>query len=836
MTHSEAAPILTSMQALTVKTMRRFSIGVIAVVILSVLSNYIYNSRRRPTPPQESHRILGAEMALSAEGIEHSENRGGASRFKIRAQKRMETRGGRNYLQGIEAFDFNEDGSVRNSYRSQRAEYDRERGIADFSGDVRIIFNSGMELQTDSLQYDQNTNVGTTDDRLQLRSGAAEGTALGVRFDQKTESLSLDRDVNLVLIQKRVSPNGATEQMKTRVTSDKAFLSEPNLVFRFQGRAHVDSGAEALSGDEIEATLSSDRKHFRSLISNGNAAYRFREGEELRNLSGDRIALNMNEASGNLQDVRVSGRAAFSSISGDYELDLKAAEIFLELDPAGGLPVKVQSTDRARFQVKSGGEQKTASGGRIQANFAAGTKQLDSIHISNNAVIHEKKKDSSESDLQSEEIRLFFEPIQGGVYLNKLQAEGSAKWVSVSDDSSESSKTLEASWLELEYSQGNFPKSGFARGHVLLSAAADVKSNASQIRQLRSDDVQFAFYPGGGGLKDMQAKGHVRVNYEKMAGPQGDGQIERFVTESDGMEATFLPSSGGGAIEKAVQRGNFHYRDNAKSAAAGKCAYESGKETLVLTESPEISEAAMGVTSGESIVYDQKRKILFVHRGVKTVLNSKSGEKPLGASSGSSFPVIVTAGELEYYSDAGEARYTGNVRMLSEEQQLQSEEMDILEGGERISARGAVRHFVYSSGMSPLEKHPDPGMKKTGKTENMPISVQSAKLQYVKELNVINYTGGVILRSADFIISSEALDIERNEEANGIQRATAHKKVVIYQGPRVCRGDVAEYYTNPNRFEVLGSPAEIEDPSKLRSSAPKLTFYIDEDRTRFENR
>jgi LPS export ABC transporter protein LptC len=818
--------------------MRRFLIGVIILVLLLVLGNYFYSRRNRSNSSTDPRRILSSEMVQLTEGFEFSQNKGGAARFKIRAEKLLETRNGKNYLQGFEIFNFNPDGSIQDTIQSQKAQYDRERMLADLSGDVRIQLSKGIELQTNTLHYDQNTNIGTTDDRLQLRSSTASGTALGIRFDEKDKSLDLNRDVDFVMIQKRTKPDGATENVKIHVTSEKAFLSESMLLLRFQGKAHVDAGSEALSGDEIEATLSENKEHFRTLTSTGHAAYQFKETNQTRNMSGDRIAFGMDEISGDLQNVRVLGQAAFSSTSKSGEMALNAAEIYLELEPASGLPITVQSNTGVQFRTKSGSEQKTISGNQLQATFARGTKNLESIRVSKNASINEIGKDLSENMLQAEEIHLSFTGVQDGAALDKLQAEGSAKWISSPSSRSESAKTLEASWLELKYSgAGNYPESGFARGNVSLIAAPDGSPNSPQLRQLLSDYLRFAFYPRGGGLKDMYAEGHVRVNYEKTPAHPGNPGMENFHTESDKMKATFLPSVNDGAIEKAVQWGNFHYKDDSKNATAGKCDYESKKGILVLTESPEITDSHTGVTSGDKIEYDQNRKILFVHRGVKSVLSSKKGDNSFWGSSESSSPVVITADEMEYSSESGLANYTGNVMLLSAEQILQSKQMEILKDGEQVSAQGGIRHYVNKNGTASSTIRQRPSPKKAIKSGDMPIRVQSARLRYVKETNIITYFENVLLNSADYNISSGTMDVEWEKEEKSIKRAVARENVVIHQGNRVCSGEVGYYLLDPERFEVTGDPARINDPGKeIRSSAPRLTFFIADERTMFENR
>jgi lipopolysaccharide export system protein LptA len=805
------------MRAPIVKHLRRLLIGVIILVLMAVSANFFYTRRHRSQTSKEAHHILSPDMILSAEREEYAENRNGAVQFKIRADKRIETRMGKNYLQGIEAFDLNPDGSVRNTIHSQIAEYDREHGLADFSRDVRIRLSNGIELQTDSMHYDRNTNLGTTSDRLQLRSSAASGTAIGMRFDSEKTSLDFG-NVDLVMVQKRMKPDGKAEDVKVHISSEKAFLSESARIFRFQGKANIDTGYETFSGDEIEAVLSADQKHFRTITSSGHSVYQRKETEETVLLSGDRIEVGMDEASGALKNLRVSGHAAYSSISENEEKNLNAAEIYLELDPARSLPVQFWSRTGVRFHIKDGNERKVVSADQLQATFIQGSKNLEKLHAIKNASIYEIGNGMAETELKAEDIQLFFAETESRARLEKVRASGSVHWTSTPSKqknsiSPEAARQLIASLLEIKYSgDGESPESGFASGDVLLNSIPTGSSTNPLIRQLLANYVRFQFYPRESRLKDMYAEGRVRVKYEKTPAQQ-------FQTESDKMQVAFQPSGNESAIESATQWGHFIYKDDSKTATSGKCDFEDAGERMVLRESPKITDSHMGETRGDEIEYDQKRKILFVHRGVRTVFSQQKGT--FWGSSGSSFPIVITADEMKYSSELAQARYNGNVDLLSEDQRLQSQELEIINSGEQVFAQGGIRHYVYRTGTGQSR-----ALKKAGGSADTAMNIQCAGLQYTKETNTITYSGNALLHSADYDISSDKLVVKWEKEGKRIERATAHKKVVIHQGNRICRGEIADYYLAPERFEVSGSPAEIDDPGKVKSTAGHLVSFV----------
>jgi lipopolysaccharide assembly outer membrane protein LptD (OstA) len=189
---------------------------------------------------------------------------------------------------------------------------------------------------------------------------------------------------------------------------------------------------------------------------------------------------------------------------------------------------------------------------------------------------------------------------------------------------------------------------------------------------------------------------------------------------------------------------------------------------------------------------------------------------------------------MKYWSEEGRARYAGNVQMLSENGQLQSQALEILEGGDRVEGNGDVRHLVLrdSSGARSKTEKGSP-VQKGGKDSQ--VFIRSERLRYVREENSIHYEGTVSLKSEDTSMSAESLDAVLDKEGKEIERASARGKVSIRQMSRQVNGELADYYLAPGKFVVSGSPAEIQDPQRGKSRAGRLTFFNSDDRILLEN-
>ncbi|HSW39039.1 MAG TPA: LPS export ABC transporter periplasmic protein LptC, partial [Acidobacteriota bacterium] len=364
------------MQPPIVKTIRRVLLVIILLVILAVIFNYLHALYRQNDASRTMPEMLGSEYMRSVESIEYFEHRNGVLRFRIKAHKLLETRDSRNLLDGIEAWDFNDEGVMRNSIRSDKAEYDRERKVVDFIGDVRLFIGNDVELQTPALRYDLNDNVATTSDSMRFLSGAMSGTARGINYDQDREMLKLESDVSFVFSPVRDDTDGRNETGRIHVTSRQGTAALLRNELIFEGGAMITAENQGtIHGERIEITLSPDHRRIDSLRAGGQAAYRFDDGTATRILSGDRMVFAIGD-SGNLEKIAVSERAGLAAKSPAQEERLSADAIDVIFDAVTGSVAEVHGRTGVTLHMKRGNEETAASGEYLKADFIPGAGRL----------------------------------------------------------------------------------------------------------------------------------------------------------------------------------------------------------------------------------------------------------------------------------------------------------------------------------------------------------------------------------------------------------------------------------------------------------------------------
>ncbi|NWG13511.1 MAG: LPS export ABC transporter periplasmic protein LptC [Acidobacteria bacterium] len=817
----------------------------IAVVLLWVVADYLLTWRNRIRAVRESARILGSEMIRSAEDLEYSENENGKLRFKIHASKLLETRQGKNFLEGIEAFDFNPDGSQRNRIQSRRAEYDREAGHALFVGDVQIQMAGGIELRTSSLHYDLRDNRGWTDDTMHLTSPQASGSARGVRYDYARRILELQGDVDLELVRKAQGPASPAVEERSHIVSDLLYYSEADRFAVFRGNARLQSANAYLSGREIEVRLSEDRRHLSSLMSAGDAEYRSSQPDSVEVLAGDRLDFVISPLQRSLERIMVNGNARFDSERGNDKFRLKGAQIQLVLGPGGGSLEKISSLAGAEFESWRGGSNTAISGEELEADFSRQTRRLQSLSVRRNAQMALRPGAGQPVDeLRADRIRFEFVEIEGESRPRRLQAEGCVRWISAPREAeggkaSASGRMLAAERMEMRYlPSGESLEEGDASGNVRITLLASPADTRPPVRSLEAEQVKFAFHQGGNRLRSLDGEGKVRVVYQAAVRPQGEtSAAEAFETHSQRLLATFRESDG--AAEEVRQSGGFFYRDGNRTARSGESSYEARTETLVMTGSPEVVDTTTR-TAGTILEYQLRDKIITVRKDVRSVFFPAphgNGGTPFLASSGTGAPTVVTAQRMLYWTETSRVEYSGGVSMLSEESQLRAQRIEILDSGNELAADGGVFHRIERRSEAPEsgrgESHGTAASRDSRKDAS-PLVIRCRKLRYEKARNMIGYEQDVALESGDLRLWSERLDAMLDEDAGRIEWAKASGRLRIKQSGREARGEQADYFLAPGKFVVVGNPAEITDPVRGKSAARRLTFFSLDDRILLE--
>jgi LPS export ABC transporter protein LptC len=837
----------TYLQVLHVKLLRRFLIGLIALVAIAVLTDYVWTWRRRRDIVRPAAQILSADLMRSVDNVEYFANESGGVKFELHARKLLETRKGKQLLEGVDAHDFNSDGSERNHISSQKAEYDPKQKQVYFFGDVQLRFGADIGLRMDSLHYNLDDQTGWSDDHLNLFSSQASGTAGSVRYDNLHRRMELSHGLAFDLHRSVSVKNGAAQVENYKLSSQHGYYSEADRMVRLTGAAHLASATGTLTGDRIAVTFTPDKRHVASLLCEGNGVYESADKSEVCTLQGERIEFGIGEASHALESIRVREHAGFLQKSDSAEQRLNASEITMRLDPVTGLPQVMQSLSGVRFELMHGTQSTVVFGDWLEAVFTPGESTLESIHVRDHAGVTMGGEAATAEDLRAEDIRVLFRNMEGRSVPKELQAERSVQWRSPGSGApgrpaAEAGRSLSASSLKILYSEtGDSLESGTATGGVTLAALPASRAESDQVQKLQCDAAVLEFYPGNNHLRSLSGEGHVQVFYSR-PGQRGMAvPVEGFRTSSSRIVALFKEADG--SAEAIHQSGDFVYQDATRTATAGNCDYTAATERMVLTDHPKIADSDSS-TTGEVVEYDRSEKIITVRRSVRSLVKS-TGEKSQGlltSASNSSSPSIVTADEMQYWTDQSRVRYSGGVRLLSSSSQLQAQSMVILNSGDAVEAEGDVLHLVQGVGNASEQRPSKQDRSQVKMMDDKPgvqnqVTIHSSRLRYARSENRVRYTGDVFLVSATTKIWADSMDVFLDQAGVKVERATAQGNLRVRLSDKEVKGAEGEYLSGAGTLIVTGSPAEVYDyVRKSTSTALRLTLSTSDGRILLENR
>src|SRR5574341_637326 len=204
-------------------------IGAIVVIVTAFI-------RARKQAPQtgfvKEAPVLKGKVTSIIEGTKYVKTDKGRETLRLLAAKDTAYEDGRHELEKVDliAFGVEQGRSVR--IISERGSYLRDQGQVTFTGNVRVMSSDGLEVTTESLNYNQQSEIASTDVVVQFRRGDISGSSLGASLHAKDRNLTLPK--NPVVASSNPDPNkkGAPP---VEIRGDRANYVEKDGLLRFEG-------------------------------------------------------------------------------------------------------------------------------------------------------------------------------------------------------------------------------------------------------------------------------------------------------------------------------------------------------------------------------------------------------------------------------------------------------------------------------------------------------------------------------------------------------------------------------------------------------------------------
>lgn len=348
-----------------IKAIGRVAALIVMMITIVVIVAAFIRSRRqtRPPGPVRAASAMKANVTSVVEGYQTVRTENGRETLRLLAAKDIAYSDGRHELEKVDLTAFGEplpgQGPKTTRIVADRGAYLPGQSLVTFEGNVTVTSSDGLVVTTQSLNYEQQTQVASSDVAIQFRQGDLQGSAVGAQLFAKTRQLTLLREA--YLISTRNDPPSAN-RLPIEIRGEKAGYDETQGVLRFEGQANAKQGERTAQADLMVGRLDPATKKLARIELRGQSQLKSIAD---RNVS-EIIAREMDfllDGDEHLKSSVARGSArAFSLKDGSpREILAEQIEVQYQVQQNRSLPQKVMTEGRTTIRLEAPGEAGTVA-------------------------------------------------------------------------------------------------------------------------------------------------------------------------------------------------------------------------------------------------------------------------------------------------------------------------------------------------------------------------------------------------------------------------------------------------------------------------------------------
>ncbi len=462
-------------------------------------------------------RMFGGKPELSTqvvgvvEGYERRITEGDRLKLLVRATRDITFSDNHHEMEDVLLEVYPATGDKPDKITAQRAIYIPDQTHPDqasitFTGNVNIETRDAMTVKTETINYDQKTELAETASLISFSRENVTGQATGAQVDAKNKKLDLRSNVEITIAPNVKQEGDARPNSHARpvtIRSARATFDQQSLHLAFTGGATAEQGNDIMSGEKLSATLNG-KKRLQKVEARGNSY--------LRSMTDGRSAeVHSAEMDFFLDDDQQLERAAATrdvrvrSLNADSEMQMSGSatlETFFQR----------QGDKSLLKEMKAGGRTVvTLSAPKSRANDPrAANKKLTADYVKLNWRMTGRDLERAEAVGNAE---LFVDPVQKNATADR--------------------KTLTAPRFDCEfYETGNLARTFTATGgsKALIEPVQPTEERA--VRTLTSEKMVAAFLRESQDIERFDAQGDAKFNEKDR---NGRAQNASYTAEDETM-------------------------------------------------------------------------------------------------------------------------------------------------------------------------------------------------------------------------------------------------------------------------------------------------------------
>ncbi len=319
------------------------------------------------------------------------------------------------------------------------------------------------------------------------------------------------------------------------------------------------------------------------------------------------------------------------------------------------------------------------------------------------------------------------------------------------------------------------------------------------------------------------------------------------LTQSKELYATFDPQTSD--LATLEQKPDFRYEEGDRRARATHASLDQKNNLMTLDGAARMWDST-GSAAADRIVINQQSGD-FTAEGNVVSMHQPDQKGKSSAMLTTDEVMQARARRMVSTDNNQKVHYEGNAVAWQGANRVEADRLDIDRDGGRMEAHGKVKSQFADKDKKDADSNDGggdgPGDKaavKTAaqtKTPAAPIFtvVTAPDMVYVEDTRVVDYTGGVVLKRPDMIITSTKIRafLKDADADSSLDKAFADGTVkVVSTSEKIKRtrtgtSDHSEYYADEGKVIMTGGQPKLLDSVKGQTLAPKqLTWFSNDDR------
>ncbi len=447
--------------------------------------------RLRSGSPELSKEITGR-----IEGFDQRITKGDRLFLWLRAASDITYADGHHELEKVQLEIYPPTGDKPDRITADRSIYDQQHEIITFNGNVNIETRDALKVKTETMAYNQNTEIGETAAPLSFERENVSGQATGAMVDAKNKRLELRNDVQVsvapeALKETKAKPNNRSQPVNIRAAH--AVFEQSSMRLSFTGGATAEQDRDLMSGDSLTGVLN-EKKRLQKIELRGNSYLR-----------------TMNE-----------GRAA----------EVHAADMDFFLDDDQRLKQATGSRDVRAQSLDSDSEMQLSGANTVDVTFQPQAERslLKELHTGGRSVVTLSAPKSRAGDPRAANKRLTADAVKlvwrtTGRDLERAEAVGNAELFvdPIQKDAKADRQTLTAPRFDGDfYETGNLVRNFTATGGAKAVIDPVIPSQERSTRTITSQKMVAVFVRESQKVDRLDAQGDAKFNEQDRNGIAGN--------------------------------------------------------------------------------------------------------------------------------------------------------------------------------------------------------------------------------------------------------------------------------------------------------------------------